>query len=146
MSHPAQAGRACSGLNNPLILMQKALILFAHGARDPEWARPVQVVAQRLQTLNPDLTIGIAFLEFMNPTLNEAITAILDQLGVDPLQVDILPFFIAQGGHLRQELPLMLEQIQREHPHLQLRLLPPLGELPSVQDAMATAITRLLSV
>ena len=126
--------------------MQKALILFAHGARDPAWSRPVQMVAQRLQTLNPDLTIGIAFLEFMSPTLNEAIANMLDQVGGGPLQVDILPFFIAQGGHVRQELPLMLEQIQSEQANLQLRLLPPLGELPSVQDAMATAITRLLSV
>lgn len=125
--------------------MQKALILFAHGARDPEWARPVQAVAQRLQTLNPDLVIGMAFLEFMQPTLNGAIAKIVEQAKVDVVQIDILPFFVAQGGHLRQDVPPMLEQIQREHAHLQLRLLPPLGELPTVQDAMATAITRLLS-
>ncbi len=124
--------------------MEKALILFAHGARDPEWARPVQAVAQRLQTQNPDLIIGIAFLEFMAPTLPEAVAALADQASDRPLQIDILPFFIAQGGHLRQEVPVMLEQIQRQHENAQLRLLPPLGELPSVQEAMAAAISRLL--
>lgn len=124
--------------------MEKALILFAHGARDPEWARPVQAVAQRLQTQNPDLVIGIAFLEFMAPTLPEAVAALADQASDRPLQIDILPFFIAQGGHLRQEVPVMLEQIQRQHENAQLRLLPPLGELPSVQEAMAAAISRLL--
>lgn len=126
--------------------MHRALILFAHGARDPEWARPVQAVAKRLQIENPDLPIAIAFLEFMTPTLSEAVTRLAEQCSGETLQVDILPFFIAQGGHLRQEVPVMLAQIQEQHPTLALRLLPPLGELPSVQDAMAAAISRLLSV
>ena len=124
--------------------MEKALILFAHGARDSEWARPVQAVAQRLQGQNPDLTVAVAFLEFMGPTLPEAVAMLAHQTqGLT--QIDILPFFIAQGGHLRQDVPLMLEAIQREHTGLSLRLLPALGELPSVQDAMAAAISRLLS-
>ncbi|MEN9879842.1 MAG: hypothetical protein RIQ55_488 [Pseudomonadota bacterium] len=124
--------------------MKKTLILFAHGARDPDWARPVQAVAHRLQTENPDLPVVIAFLEFMSPTLPESIDAIVRQSGDMTQQIDILPFFIAQGGHLRQEVPVMLSEIREQHPQLQLRLLPPLGELPSVQDAIAIAINRLL--
>lgn len=124
--------------------MDKALILFAHGARDPEWSRPVQAVAKRLQLENPDLTLKVAFLEFMAPTLSEAVDAIAEQAKQQPARVDILPFFIAQGGHLRQEVPEMLEKIQQRYSNLQLRLLPPLGELPSVQDAMAIAISQLI--
>ncbi len=124
--------------------MKKTLILFAHGARDPQWARPVQAVAQRLTTENPDLPVVIAFLEFMTPSLPEAIDAIVRQSGGVPQQIDILPFFIAQGGHLREEVPAMLAEIRGQHPQLELRLLPPLGELPSVQDAIAIAINRLI--
>ena len=110
--------------------MNKALILFAHGARDPEWARPVQAVAQRLQAENPDLPVTIAFLEFMSPALPDAIDLIARQTtGAVPL---------------RQEVPTMLAEIRQQHPQLQIRLLPPLGELPSVQDAIAQAITQLL--
>ena len=124
--------------------MKKTLILFAHGARDPQWARPVQAVAHRLTTENPDLPVVIAFLEFMTPSLPEAIDAIVRQLGGVSQQIDILPFFIAQGGHLREEVPAMLAEIRGQHPQLELRLLPPLGELPSVQDAIAIAINRLI--
>ena len=124
--------------------MKKTLILFAHGARDPQWARPVQAVAQRLTTENPDLPVVIAFLEFMTPSLPEAIDAIVRQSGGVSQQIDILPFFIAQGGHLREEVPAMLAEIRGQHPQLELRLLPPLGELPSVQDAIAIAINQLI--
>ena len=124
--------------------MEKALILFAHGARDPAWAGPVQAVAKKLQTESPDLQVGVAFLEFMTPTLSEAVAGIVARAGSSSVQVDVLPFFIAQGGHLREDLPVMLAAVQEQHAQLQIRLLPALGELPSVQDAMAQAISRLL--
>ena len=124
--------------------MEKALILFAHGARDPAWARPVLAVAQRLRMSNPDLAVSVAFLEFMTPTLPEAVAVLCQQASDQVQQVDVLPFFIAQGGHLRQEVPALLTQLQTQYPDTLFRLLPPLGELPAVQDAMARAISGLL--
>ena len=131
--------------------MQRALILFAHGARDPEWARPVQAVARRLREQLPDVPVSVAFLEFMDPGLEAAIAALCAAQGSqnpnansNPLAVDILPFFIAQGGHLREDVPRLLEAISTRHPEIRLRLLPPLGELPAVQAAMAMAISQLL--
>lgn len=124
--------------------MEKALILFAHGARDPAWARPVLAVMQRLQVSNPNLAISIAFLEFMTPTLPDAVAALHQTASASARQVDVLPFFIAQGGHLRQEVPAMLAQLEAQYPETSFRLLPPLGELPAVQDAMAQAISGLL--
>lgn len=124
--------------------MEKALILFAHGARDPAWARPVLAVVQRLRMSNPDLAISVAFLEFMSPTLPEAVAALCRQPSEPVRQVDVLPFFIAQGGHLRQEVPAMLAQLQAQYPDTSFRLLPPLGELPAVQEAMAQVISGLL--
>ena len=128
----------------------KALILFAHGARDPEWARPVQAVAQRLQLQNPDLLISVSFLEFMQPTLEQCVAQMhaamsSQQSDEAPLRIDILPFFIAQGGHLRNEVPVMLQTLQASYPQIHFRLLPALGELPSVQDAMARAIGGLIA-
>lgn len=124
--------------------MEKALILFAHGARDPEWARPVLAVAQRLRITNPDLAISVAFLEFMTPTLAEAVATLCQKSPSLLQQIDVLPFFIAQGGHLRHEAPAMLAELQVRYPETAFRLLPPLGELPSVQKAMAEAISGLL--
>ena len=124
--------------------MQRALILFAHGARDPEWARPVQSVAQRLRQLLPDVPVSVAFLEFMSPSLEEAISAICAAPASQQLAIDILPFCIAQGGPLREDVPRLLDAASQRHEGIQLRLLPALGELPAVQSAMALAISQLL--
>ena len=121
------------------------IILFAHGARDPEWARPVEAVAERLRQRFPNRLIQVAFLEFMKPTLPEAIERVLDEAACQPgACIQILPFFIAQGGHLRKELPEMLSALRAQYPEQAFALLPPLGELPAVQEAMAAAIASLI--
>jgi sirohydrochlorin cobaltochelatase len=121
------------------------IILFAHGARDPEWARPVEAVAQQLRDRFPTRLIEVAFLEFMKPTLPEAVAQVLAGGACPPgACIQILPFFIAQGGHLRKELPEMLDALRTQHPGQAFALLPPLGELPAVQAAMAEAIAGLI--
>ena len=122
------------------------IILFAHGARDPDWARPVEAVAQRLREGSPGRHVEVAFLEFMKPTLPEAVAEIVyGGASSAGACIQILPFFIAQGGHLRKELPEMLDALRAQYPEQAFSLLPPLGELPAVQEAMAEAIASLIS-
>lgn len=123
-------------------MSQTALILFAHGARDPAWARPVEAVAARLRERFADRVVRVAFLEFLAPNLTDIVAQLVDESST--LNIDILPFFIAQGGHLRKELPEMLDALALRYPDCKIRLLPPLGELPEVQSAMASAIASLV--
>lgn len=125
-------------------MTEPALILFAHGARDPEWARPVEAVAAQLRVLFPARSVRVAFLEFLTPTLDEAVTSLINEKRTAPV-LDILPFFIAQGGHLRKELPEMLADLKQRYPEVRFNLLSPLGELPEVQAAMAKAIATLVT-
>jgi sirohydrochlorin cobaltochelatase len=125
-------------------MSEPALILFAHGARDPEWARPVEAVAAQLRILFPARSVRVAFLEFLAPTLEQAVTTHVNDMGAAS-RVDILPFFIAQGGHLRKELPEMLAELKGRYPEVHFNLLSPLGELPEVQSAMARAIATLVT-
>ena len=41
--------------------MSKAVILFAHGARDPEWARPFERLRTALLALSPGLAVETAY-------------------------------------------------------------------------------------
>ena len=117
------------------------LILFAHGARDPRWAAPFEAVAARVRAQQPGVPVRLAFLEFMTPTLPEA-SAELAALGCTDVQV--LPMFLGAGGHVRQDLPLLIAAVREAHPGLSVRLAPAVGELDSVTAAMADAALALL--
>jgi sirohydrochlorin cobaltochelatase len=110
------------------------LMLFAHGARDPAWALPFQSVAQRCVEQRPELPVVLAFLEFMQPNLLEAGNQLA---GAGCEVVDVVPLFLGAGGHVRRDIPLLLEQLCASHPQVQWRLHPTVGESAELVGAMA---------
>ena len=122
--------------------MTRGLILFAHGARDPAWAAPFEAVAALVRTRCPGWRVLPAFLEFMTPTLAEA-GAMLAETGCT--QVALVPMFLGTGGHVRGDLPLLLDDLRRRHPQVAFTLHAAIGEMPAVHEAMACVIAGLLA-
>ncbi|WP_298231811.1 CbiX/SirB N-terminal domain-containing protein [uncultured Azohydromonas sp.] len=120
----------------------RGLLLFAHGARDPEWARPFEAVAQSVRAQRPGTPLQLAYLEFMQPDLAQAAV----QLVQDGCRaVEVLPLFLGAGGHVRKDLPRLLDALRAAHPGVRFELHPAVGELPSVVQAMAGAALSLLA-
>ena len=124
------------------MMSTQGLILFAHGARDPRWAAPFEAVARQIALQQPQLQLRLAFLELMSPSLLEA-GAQLSAAGCT--QVDVLPMFLGTGGHLRKDLPPMMEQVRLAHPGVSWRLHDAIGEQPVVRQAMVDAALALLA-
>jgi sirohydrochlorin cobaltochelatase len=112
----------------------RAIILFAHGARDPEWARPLEAIKVRITESLPGALVTLAFLEFMSPRLDDAVESLIAQ-GIRC--IDVVPVFIAQGGHVRREVPLILDALRTRHAGLAITLAPAVGEAPPVTNAIA---------
>jgi sirohydrochlorin cobaltochelatase len=115
----------------------RGLVLFAHGARDARWARPFEAVAARIAAARPEVAVRLAFLEFMTPGLVEAGSA-LARSGATA--IDIVPMFLGAGGHVRQDLPGLVDALRAAHPGLPVVLHPAIGEIDAVTRAMAEAI------
>lgn len=116
--------------------MNTALILFAHGARDPEWANPMRRVQAAVRSLNPMLSVELAFLEFMAPNLADCIAGLI---GGGAKKIVIMPMFIARGGHLKRDVPELLAALRIAHPDVEFVLGDAIGENEIVVQAMATA-------
>ncbi|MCR5882038.1 CbiX/SirB N-terminal domain-containing protein [Rhizobacter sp. J219] len=118
------------------------LLLFAHGARDPNWALPFEAVAGIVRARRPDMPVALAFLEFMSPALREAGAQLAAQ---GCTQVAVVPLFLGAGGHVRKDLPALLADLAAAHPQVTWSLQPAIGEIDSVVQAMADAALRLAS-
>ena len=117
--------------------MTTALILFAHGARDPEWADPMRRVQAAIRERAPALHVELAFLEFMSPTLEECLQAIIAR---GATRVVVQPMFIARGGHIKRDLPDLIERLRVTWPQVEFTLNGVIGENESVIQAMAMAV------
>ena len=118
------------------------LILFAHGARDPRWAAPFEAVAARVRAQRPGAPVRLAYLEFMAPTLPEA-GAELASAGCR--EVGVLPMFLGAGGHVRKDLPLLMDQMRAAHPGVVFTLHAAVGEVDGVVAAMADAALQAMA-
>jgi sirohydrochlorin cobaltochelatase len=118
--------------------LSAGIVLLAHGSRDPEWARPFEQLAAQLshKVTGP---VALAYLELMRPPLDEAISALLKR---GATSIRVVPVFLGQGGHVKEDLPRLVERARKSHPKVAISLEPPIGEQPAVIDAIAAAITR----
>lgn len=111
-----------------------ALILFAHGARDARWKEPFTRLANMLQQQAPDTPVHLAFLELMTPSLAEVIAELAQQ---QVAAAKVVPVFFGQGGHIRRDLPALLEECRSQFPQLALSCAPAVGEDEAVLQAIA---------
>jgi sirohydrochlorin cobaltochelatase len=116
--------------------MTRALVLFAHGARDPRWAEPFAAVAARVRAALPGCQVALAFLELMEPTLAGAAAGLV---AAGATRIDVVPLFLGTGGHLRSDLPRLVGALRTANPGVEVRLHAAIGEHAAVVEAMAAA-------
>jgi sirohydrochlorin cobaltochelatase len=111
-----------------------AVIVFAHGSRDPLWRAPVEAVARQIQAQNASAIATCAYLELCEPDLPTAAAQLVAQ-GARTIRV--LPLFFGMGKHAREDLPLLMQQLRQTHPQVQFDLLPTAGEHPRLTALLA---------
>jgi sirohydrochlorin cobaltochelatase len=113
---------------------ERALILFAHGARAASWAVPFQRLRELTARQRPDCAVSLAFLELMTPRLPDEVAALAAR-GVRDIAV--VPVFLGQGGHLLRDLPQLMDGLRAAYPDVTFSTVPAVGEDPDVLAAMA---------
>ena len=122
-------------------VIKTGLILFAHGARDPRWREPFERLARKAAAERPDVAVSLAFLELMEPDLGAAADALVAR-GCRALRV--VPVFLGQGGHVREDLPAAVDAVRSRYPNVAIELREAVGEDDAVLDRIAaTAVAGL---
>ncbi|WP_071538751.1 sirohydrochlorin chelatase [Polynucleobacter asymbioticus] len=119
----------------------KAIILFGHGARDIRWREPFDCLASLWQEQHPGTPVQLAFLEMMRPSLEEAVASLSAKGATD---LTVVPVFFGQGGHLRNDFPVILKECRGKFPSLRLSATPAVGEDLAVLQAIIDFGARAL--
>ena len=114
----------------------QAIVLFAHGARDPAWRKPFDAIAAAVKQRAPSAIVEIAFLELMEPKLPQVVANLFEQ---GRKQLLVIPVFLSQSGHVMRDLPQIISQCIAAHPGLIIELGSAIGEEPTVIKAIAEA-------
>jgi sirohydrochlorin cobaltochelatase len=123
-----------TSLSSKLPTTTTAVVLFAHGSRDPLWRAPIEAIAHHIASIQPGHPVACAYLELCPPDLPTAVHGLLSH-GIT--HVRVLPVFFGMGQHARHDLPALLAQLRQIHPNVQFTLLPPAGEHPALTALLA---------
>ena len=115
-------------------MTQRALILFAHGARAESWAAPFERLRDLTQAREPDVRVQLAYLELMAPRLPDVVAALVADGIVD---ITVVPVFLGQGGHVLRDLPLMIDELRIAYPQAALKVVEAAGENAAVLNALS---------
>lgn len=114
---------------------KRALLLVAHGSRLPEANVEVAELADRLREASGGRyeIVTHAFLEIAEPDIPTGIDACVAQ---GATQLRILPYFLAAGRHVRDDVPTLLEQARERHPDVLMHLCTHLGAEGSLPELL----------
>lgn len=115
------------------------IILLAHGSRDPGWVAPFEQIRAAVESRRPECAVALAYLEHSTPDLPGAVDT-LQARGATSIKV--VPLFLGPGGHVRGNVPLLIERARAQHPSLEFDVKPFIGDARTVLDAIADYATE----
>ena len=115
-------------------MAQRGIVLFGHGSRDPLWHKPIEAVAARVCALDAAVAVRCAYLELTEPDLGITVNALMAE-GIR--SITIVPMFLGVGKHAREDLPLLLDALRRQHPQTEFNLQASVGEQPALIELLA---------
>jgi sirohydrochlorin ferrochelatase len=111
--------------------MKTALLLIAHGSRQPEANDDLHTLADEMRYTGEYPLIEPAFLELAEPSIDTAARRCVAQ-GAE--RVILLPYFLAAGVHVNRDLQDARDRLSVEFPHVEFVLAQPLGPHPLLRE------------
>ncbi|WP_338703584.1 sirohydrochlorin chelatase [Streptomyces sp. Q6] len=109
-----------------------ALVLVAHGSRDPRALATVTALIERIREERPGLTVRLGHIELNDPLLSDTLAELPAGRAV------LVPLLLSRGYHVKQDIPRAAAAAE----HLLTRVAAPLGPHPLLVDALHDRLTE----
>lgn len=112
----------------------KGIVLLAHGSRDPQWVESFEKMRAAVQRRLPESATVLAYLEHSAP---DFMTAVDELVARETTFIKVVPLFLGPGGHVRGDVPQLVDRAKARHPNVHFDLKPFIGDARAVLDAIA---------
>ncbi|MFD8591562.1 sirohydrochlorin chelatase [Streptomyces sp. NPDC059637] len=119
-SRPARLPRPYAPIRRP-----PALVVVAHGSRDPRALRTVRALLAEVRAQRPGVPVALGHIELNEPLLGDTLARLNGE-------AVLVPLLFGRGFHVKEDLPGALARA----PHLRARVAPPLGPHPLLAQAL----------
>ena len=115
---------------------KKSLLVVAHGSRKKisniEIHQLANNISMKIQTFS---IVEACFLEIAEPSIPQGIESCVRQGASEVL---ILPYFLAAGRHVIEDIPNIVKEEKTKYPDISITSLPYFGSSPVIVDILKT--------
>ncbi|MFD5516585.1 sirohydrochlorin chelatase [Streptomyces sp. NPDC127066] len=104
-----------------------ALVLVAHGSRDPRALATVRTLMERVRELRPHLPVHLGHIELNEPLLGDTLSSLAGRQ-----DTVLVPLLLGRGYHVRRDIPGTAAAV----PGLNARVAGPLGPHPLLVETL----------
>lgn len=117
----------------------KLLVIVAHGSRVKTSNDEIINLTKKLNSECKDKNLKIipAFLELCEPSIYDAIK---NQINNGYNQIKVFPYFLAEGKHVKQDIPQEIENLKKEFKKVDIELLPHLGNYKEIVSLILSIV------
>lgn len=119
----------------------KGVLILAHGSRRKETEQTLMEVAVMAKAQLPEVLLEVAYMEFGSKTIPDGLAALLAQ---GAAEIAVVPYFLFDGIHIREDIPQELERFRSAHPEAAITMGRPLGVDRRLADVLADRVRECL--
>lgn len=121
--------------------MSWGILILGHGSKRPEAVTGMLTVGNAIKQRLKNVPVETAFMAHAAPSIEEAVAALVEKGITD---IIVASCFLFEGVHVLEDIPQILEQLQKEYQHkIRFTCTPSLGRDPRLVDIMIDRIREV---
>ncbi len=122
--------------------MNKVVLLLGHGSRDPEGQAQFFRLTDLVQQRTGSVKVRAAFLELCDPLVLQGIHSCIET-GAE--RILAIPVFLSDASHVKEDLPVELNEARAKYPHVSILYGRPLGMGQPVREVLLERLWEAIS-
>jgi sirohydrochlorin ferrochelatase len=115
----------------------KAILYIGHGTRSKKGADEARAFVARVSERVDVAIQEISFLELTEPSIEEGFRRCVEK---GATEVTVVPLFLLAAGHIKQDIPTVLEKLRSTYPDVEIEVKDPFGVQGAILDAVAELV------
>lgn len=112
-----------------------AMLIVAHGSRRSASNEEIRRLTKKVTPYVEDshTHVGCAFLELAEPSIETGIVQLIQQ---GAKRITVVPYFLAQGTHVTDDIPQIVSTVQELHPGTEIVITDYLGKSEMIPEVL----------
>lgn len=119
----------------------KGVLIAGHGSRQKSTEQILESIVKTVRLKLPETLVEIAYMEFSEQDIPSGLSRLAER-GAD--EIAVVPYFLFDGIHIREDIPKAIARFQAEHPRLKIKMGNSFGADERLADILSDRIRECL--